>query len=124
MDISMIDMDILTKTISDKLQKEKYNVINENRELRVVLPMFCDVSARITNDQIDIKSKFGKVERSKAIAIDIFAVVIIIVLSTSMNSVFLLICAIVAVVWDIIRWQKTQRVINIISNAYHESLNT
>jgi hypothetical protein len=35
-----------------------------------------------------------------------------------------LLFAIAVIVSEFMRWQKTQRVINIISNAYKESLNT
>ena len=120
-----MEADKRIKLIYDKLQEEKYNVINKKQELLIELPMSCSVTAHIVNDQINIKSKFGKIERSNAILITSLAVILLIGLSTiSIVGPFLLIGAIGAIVWDFIRWKKTQQVINIISNAYTVSLNT
>lgn len=121
----MADPDKIIKLISDKLREEKYNVKNQNQVLLIDLPMFCSVSTHIVNNQINIKSKFGKIERSKAIVITSLIVILLIGLSTiSVVGPFLLIGAIGAIVWDFIRWKKTQRVINIISQASPASLNT
>jgi hypothetical protein len=121
----MIESDKLIQMMFDKLREEKYNVTNQNQELFIELPMFCSVTAHIGNNQLNIKSRFGKIERTKAIVLTALAVIVFIGLSLiSIIGPVLLICAIGSIVWNFMRWQKTQRVINIISNTYKESFNT
>ena len=119
----MIESDELIQQISNKLREEKYNVINNNQELVIKLPMFCSVTAQIDNNHLNIKSRFGKWERSKAIAFTlVFSSFCVVYSLIGTGGPFLVICAFGAIVWNSMQWQKTQRVIDIISSTYSDTV--
>jgi hypothetical protein len=103
----VIESDKLMQKIFDKLQAEKYNVTNQNQDLFIELPMFCSVTAHIENNQLNIKSRFGKLDRAYAMPLTFIIVILLVVLSfKSSSGLFILIFGTGAIVWDLIRWRK------------------
>ncbi|MEO1297775.1 MAG: hypothetical protein AAFW75_18740 [Cyanobacteria bacterium J06636_16] len=113
----------LVKSIAYALKRAGFKkIFLSDSTLTVKLPMFCSVSAKIGIGYLEQSCKFGNIQREYAVLITILVVLVIIGL-LGRNLIFFGF-ALLPLVWDVIRWQMTSRVMKKIEALHSTECDT